>query len=75
MNIFFIFQVGESRKLDLKLMIYILRRKAEENSEKDYVDHLDVIDNVRREIFQSSSGVLNKWKFQEILKLVSKVFD
>lgn len=67
--------MGESRKLDLKLMIYILRRKAEENSEKDYVDHLDVIDTVRREIFQSSSGVLNKWKFQEILKLVSKVFD
>lgn len=67
--------MGESRKLDFKLMIYILRRKAEENSEKDYVDHLDVIDTVRREIFQSSSGVLNKWKFQEILKLVSKVFD
>ncbi|CAC5424764.1 unnamed protein product [Mytilus coruscus] len=65
----------EARNLDLKLMIYILRRKNEEEGKTDYVDQLEVINTIRREIFQSSSGVLNEYKFQEILKLIKKVFE
>ncbi|CAG2211266.1 unnamed protein product [Mytilus edulis] len=62
----------ESRNLDLKLMIYILIRKKEEEGKKDYVEQLEVINTIRRDIFQSSSGVLNEGKFKEILKLTTK---
>lgn len=54
-------------------MIYILRRKVEEDGKKDYVDQLDVIDNIRKEIVKSSCGVLDETKFQEKLTLIKKV--
>lgn len=59
----------------MDLIIYILRRKIEEEGKSDYRDQLDVIDNIRREIVQSSSGVLNDKMFQEKLHLLKKVFD
>lgn len=65
-------KMEESRNLDLELMIYILRRKTKEEGKQDYVDQLDVIDTIRTEIFQSSSGVLDETKFNEIMKLIRK---
>ncbi|CAC5403771.1 unnamed protein product [Mytilus coruscus] len=62
----------ESKNLDLKLMIYILKRKTEEEGRKDYVEQLDVIDNIRREIVQSSNGILDERNFQDILNRISK---
>ncbi|CAC5359909.1 unnamed protein product [Mytilus coruscus] len=62
----------EPRNLDMELMIYILRRKIEEEGKSDYLEQLDVIDNIRREIAQSSCGVLNDKRFQEKLHLLKK---
>lgn len=55
-------------------MIYILRTKNEKEGQKDYVEQLEVINTIRRDIFQSSSGVINEEKFKEILKITTKVF-
>lgn len=56
-------------------MIYILKRKIEEEGKKDYTDHLDVIDDIGREIVQHSSGVLNETRFLEILTCIEKVLE
>lgn len=54
-------------------MIYILRIRTEEEGETDYSKQLDIINDIRREIVQSSSGVLMENRFQEILKSLGKV--
>lgn len=56
-------------------MIYILRIKTEEDGNKDYVDQLDIIDNIRREIVFNCSGVLNDKRFKEIQQLIRKVIE
>lgn len=65
----------ESKNLDLKLMINILKIKTEEERKQDYIDQLDAIDKIRREIVQHSSGVLNDIRFQEIVTCIEKVFE
>ncbi|XP_063438793.1 uncharacterized protein LOC134719763 [Mytilus trossulus] len=54
---------------DLKLMIYILKQI---NDEKEYGDQLDAIDNIRREIVQSSSGILKKDDLKDKMKRLKK---
>ncbi|CAC5410004.1 unnamed protein product [Mytilus coruscus] len=60
----------ESKNIDLELMIYILKRRIEEEYKQDSVGQLEVIDNIRKEIFQSSSGVLNETRFQDMIKSI-----
>ncbi|CAG2195655.1 unnamed protein product [Mytilus edulis] len=63
----FLTEEEESKILDLKLMIYILKENSNEEK-KEYVKQLDVIDGIRREIVQSSSGVLNDERFKDIME-------
>ncbi|CAC5408762.1 unnamed protein product [Mytilus coruscus] len=63
---------NESKNLDFKLMIYILKRQFEEEGKEDSVDQLEAIDNIRREIVQSSSGILNETRFEDILQSIRK---
>ncbi|CAC5359911.1 unnamed protein product [Mytilus coruscus] len=62
----------ESKHLDLKLMLYILKKKFEEEGKRKFVEQIEVIDNIRRNIVQSSSGVLNETRFQDILLGIRK---
>lgn len=54
-------------------MIYILKKRTNNEWNKSYIDHLNVIENIRREIVQSSSGVLDQTKFIDIINRISKV--
>ncbi|CAC5359918.1 unnamed protein product [Mytilus coruscus] len=54
--------------LDLKAMIAVLKERICYKENKKYVDQLDIIDSIRREIVQIRSGILNKTKFQDIMK-------
>lgn len=69
----FIFLEDKSGNLDLKLMIYILKRRFDKESKAEFVDQLEVIDKIRREIVQSSSGLLDEPKFHETLDRMTKV--
>lgn len=54
-------------------MIYLLKWKTtEEKKEQDY-NQLVVMDKIRRENFESSSGVVNETRFQEIIEHIKKV--
>ncbi|CAC5402600.1 unnamed protein product [Mytilus coruscus] len=67
----------EPKNLDLKWMIYILKRGIQEEgkteAKKSNIDQLNVIDNIRREIVQSSSGVLKDSRFKDIMYSIRKV--
>ncbi|CAC5389986.1 unnamed protein product [Mytilus coruscus] len=62
----------EWKNVDLKLMIYILKRITKKEEMNEYVDQLCIIDNIRREIVQSSSGVLDEKRFNDIIKSIRK---
>ncbi|CAC5365748.1 unnamed protein product [Mytilus coruscus] len=62
----------ESKIVDLKLMIYILKENTNGEEKKDYFEQLDVIDEIRREIVQSSSGILKEERFQEVMERIRK---
>lgn len=57
----------ERRNIDLKLMIHILKQRPKEEDKADDAHQLEVVDNIRREIVQSSSGVLNETRFHDIM--------
>lgn len=62
--------------LDLKMMIYVLTQlndSDQSEGNKDFVHQLDEINQIRRNIMQSSSGMLQVAKFQEIMQSISKV--
>ncbi|XP_052063863.1 uncharacterized protein LOC127703828 isoform X4 [Mytilus californianus] len=63
---------NKSEKLDLKLMIHSLKRRAKDARQTEYVDQLNDIMNIQREIVQSNSGVLIDTRFQDILKCIRK---
>lgn len=54
-------------------MIKTLKHIAEESDKKEDVEHLELTDEIRREIMQSCSGVLNKTRFEDILTRARKV--
>lgn len=54
-------------------MIYILREKTNVEGKKDYIKQLDIIDKIRREIVQSSSGILDDERFKDIMNRIRKV--
>ncbi|CAC5389977.1 unnamed protein product [Mytilus coruscus] len=62
----------ESNIVDLKLMIYILKENTNEEEKKYNFEQLDVIDEIRRQIVQSSSGILNEIQFQDIMERICK---
>ncbi|XP_052063889.1 uncharacterized protein LOC127703837 [Mytilus californianus] len=62
----------ESKIVDLKLMIYILKENTNEEEKKDYFEQLDVINDIRRGTVQSSSGILNEKQFQDIMQRICK---
>ncbi|VDI50347.1 Hypothetical predicted protein, partial [Mytilus galloprovincialis] len=55
------------RNLDLRWMIFILKVKALEAGHTDIYYQLEVINDIQREIVQSSSGMLNDERLHEIL--------
>ncbi|CAC5417515.1 unnamed protein product [Mytilus coruscus] len=57
----------ERRNIDLKLMIHILKQRSKEEEKADDANQLEVVDNIRREIVQSSTGVLDETRFHNIL--------
>lgn len=56
-------------------MIYILTQEdiVRVDHQTDWQEQLKVINNIRREIMQSSSGILPETRFQVIMKSISKV--
>ncbi|CAC5416345.1 unnamed protein product [Mytilus coruscus] len=62
----------ESKNLDLELMIYILKKRSNYEWNKTYIDQLDVIEKIRRQIVQSTSGTLDQTQFNDILHSISK---
>ncbi|XP_052084059.1 uncharacterized protein LOC127721351 [Mytilus californianus] len=63
----------DSNTFDLELMIFLLKQRPEEEKGKKDDDYqLDVIDSIRREIFQSSSGMLNVTKFNITMESITK---
>lgn len=69
----FTFLGEDSKKLDLELMIYILKKRINYEWNKVYIEQLNDIENIRREIVQSSSGILDQTKFEDIINRISKV--
>ncbi|XP_063436691.1 uncharacterized protein LOC134718129 [Mytilus trossulus] len=69
-----LFSAGKekSKIVDLKLMIYILKENTNKEEKGDYCEQLDVIDEIRREIVQSSSGMLNDKRFQETMERIRR---
>ncbi|VDH93034.1 Hypothetical predicted protein, partial [Mytilus galloprovincialis] len=67
-----LFSREESDNLDLELMIYILKKRSNSEWNKVYIDQLDVIEHIRREIVQSSSGTLTQERFHDILNCLTK---
>ncbi|CAC5385482.1 unnamed protein product [Mytilus coruscus] len=57
---------------DFELMITILKIRSNTDWNKRYIDNLDVIENIRREIIQSNSGILDQTRFHNILNRISK---
>lgn len=55
-------------------MINILKRRAKDEGNEDSVGQLKVFDNIRREIVQSSRGVFNETRWQDIINSITKVF-
>lgn len=64
----------DSGKMDLTLMILLLKQRPEDDGKKEDDCQLDVIDRISREIIQSSSGILNEIKFKEIMEHITKVW-
>ncbi|CAC5408766.1 unnamed protein product [Mytilus coruscus] len=62
----------ESENLDLELMIYILKKRSNFEWNKVYIDQLEVIEHIRREIVQSSSGTLTQKRFHDMLNCLTK---
>lgn len=62
----------ELRNLDLRWMIFILNIQAIETGNKDSSDQLEVINEIQREIVQSSSGMLNEEMLNDILDRTKK---
>lgn len=58
---------------DFELMIIILKLRSNTDLNKDYIDNLDVIEKIRREIIQSSSGILDQTNFHDMIDRMSKV--
>lgn len=58
---------------DFELMIIILKLRSNTDWNKDYIDNLDVIETIRREIIQSSSGILDQTNFHDMIDRMSKV--
>lgn len=60
-------------------MIYILTQKNEDigaaSSQSEWKKHLNGISEIRKEIMQSSSGVLEETRFQDIMNSIRKVTD
>lgn len=54
-------------------MISILKENTKEEKKGDYCEQLDVIEEIRREIVQSSSGRLNDKRFNEIMERIRRV--
>lgn len=54
-------------------MIFLLKQRPDDEGKKEDDCQLDVIDSIRREIIQSSSGILNETKFTDIMDRISKV--
>lgn len=56
-------------------MIYILTQEdiVTVDHQPEWQEQLKVINNIRREIMQSSSGILAETRFQSIMKSISKV--
>lgn len=57
----------------MKLMIHFLKQTSKQQGQEDFVNQLNVINNIRREIVQSSNGVLNNARFQNIQKRMRTV--
>ncbi|CAC5403770.1 unnamed protein product [Mytilus coruscus] len=62
------------KKLDLKLMIYILTQEdiVTVDHQNEWKEQLQVINEIRREIMQSSSGILEGKEFQDVMKSISE---
>ncbi|CAC5424765.1 unnamed protein product [Mytilus coruscus] len=60
----------DTKNLYIRSMIDILKKRAVEKEQSDYIVQLDVINDIQREIVQSCSGVLNETRFHEILKSI-----
>lgn len=54
-------------------MIYILKKRSNGEWTKTYVEQLDAIDMIRREIVESNCGTLDKTTFEDILVRISEV--
>lgn len=65
--------VHELENLDFELMIYILKKRSNYEWNKVYIDHLDVIQKIRRLIVHSNSGMLDQTGFNDIVNRISKV--
>ncbi|CAG2211277.1 unnamed protein product [Mytilus edulis] len=66
---------GRIVELGFKVDDLHFEKKDRGGRKTDYVEQLDVIDDIRREIVLSSSGVLSTSRFQEILQLIRKVIE
>lgn len=55
-------------------MINILKENKNKEKMEDYFEQLDVIDEIRREIVQSSNGVLFYAQFKDIMQQIRKVY-
>lgn len=63
-----------SRNINLELMIHILKHISTEEAQADDVHQLEAVENIRREMVQSSTGVLNKTRFLDIMNSLQKVW-
>ncbi|VDI62314.1 Hypothetical predicted protein [Mytilus galloprovincialis] len=64
-----------SRNINLKLMIHILKHISKEEAHTDDAHQLEAVENIRREIVQSSTGVLNKTRFLDIMNSFQKALS
>lgn len=69
----FLYLGKASRNINLQLMIHILKQISKEEEQTDDALQLEAVENIRREISQSSTGVLNETRFLDILKSLQKV--
>ncbi|CAC5378623.1 unnamed protein product [Mytilus coruscus] len=68
----FSLELKDSKKFDLELMIFLLKRRPTYEGKNDYDFQLETIDNINRQIIQSSSGALDEAKFKEIMEDLTK---
>lgn len=74
-HVFFLFIEDKRKIIDFKSMTRHLRKKAKEENNTQTIDQLNIIDNIRRELMRSSSGVLGKKKFKDNMECIRKVYQ